>query len=96
MVPELPFWPRYLTRVQAALYLGVSVDVFDDEVRHGLWPPPRRRGGKGGRLTWDRMLIDHAADQAAGISHSGPVMNSRRPGRDDGEARWMERINGTP
>jgi hypothetical protein len=47
--------------------VGVSVDVFDDEVSAGLWPQPRRRGGKGGRLTWDRVLLDATADRDSGI-----------------------------
>ena len=61
---DCPFWPRYLTREHAALYVGVSTDTFDDEVRDGIWPSPRRRGGRGGRLTWDRAALDAAADRA--------------------------------
>ena len=90
----LPFWPRYLGRELAALYVGVSVDVFDDEVKEGLWPAPRRRGAKGGRLTWDRVVLDLVADQAAGIHQVAPQTASTGPGFDHDEARWMERING--
>lgn len=68
---DCPFWPRYLTRETAALYLGVSTDTFDNEVRAGFWPPPRRRGGRGGRLTWDRAMIDAVADRASGITEQG-------------------------
>jgi len=57
--------PRYLDRRQAAAYLGVSTTVFDEEVKAGLWPPPHRRGSKGGRHTWDRKLLDRFADQHA-------------------------------
>ncbi len=60
-------WPRYLTRDLVAAYLGVSVDVFDDEVKAGIWPPARRRGGSGGRLTWDRLLIDQYCDSQSGL-----------------------------
>lgn len=70
---DCPAWPRYLTRESAAVYLGVSTDLFDDEVRQGLWPAPRRRGGRGGKLTWDRLLLDDAADRASGITHGPEV-----------------------
>jgi hypothetical protein len=59
--------PRYLSREEAAAYLGVSADTFDDEVASGMWPAARRRGSKGARLTWDRKVLDTYADQAAGI-----------------------------
>ena len=35
LLTELPNWPRYLSRHEAARYSGVSVDVFDNEVRAG-------------------------------------------------------------
>jgi hypothetical protein len=66
-VGELPDWPRMLGREEAARYLGVSDDVFDQEVRAGLWPPALRRGLRGGRLTWDRLALDRAADRASGL-----------------------------
>jgi len=66
-VGELPDWPRMLGREEAARYLGVSDDVFDQEVRAGLWPPALRRGARGGRLTWDRLALDRAADRASGL-----------------------------
>ena len=50
-------FPRHLNRELAAAYVGVSVDVFDDEVRAGMWPAGERRGRKGGRHTWDRALL---------------------------------------
>jgi predicted DNA-binding transcriptional regulator AlpA len=69
----------------AAEYLGVSASTFDAEVRSGLWPAPQRRGAKGGRLTWDRHLIDAWADRLSGIAASaGPVE------ADVGEAAALE------
>jgi hypothetical protein len=59
--------PRFLTRTEAAWYLGVSARTFDSEVAGGMWPGPMRRGAKGGTLTWDRKLLDHAADRLGGI-----------------------------
>ncbi len=69
----LPFWPRYLDRSEAALYVGVSGDTFMAEVNAGTWPPGRPRGGKGGKLTWDRVLLDRAADAHSGIGDSGKM-----------------------
>ena len=68
MSDALPLPPtRFLTRPQAASYVGVSPRTFDAEVTTGIWPAPMRRGGKGGTLTWDRRLLDRAADRMAGL-----------------------------
>jgi hypothetical protein len=83
----LPFWPRYLSREEAARYVGVGPDVFDDEVDGGHWPHARRRGGKGGRLTWDRLALDAAADRDSGI---GLSIESDSPERNP----WRGRSNG--
>ncbi len=75
--------PRYLSREEAAGYVGVSPNVFEAEVRQGYWPPARRRGAREGRLTWDRVLLDLAADRWAGIVHA-PAQDS--PAQPDGAA----------
>jgi hypothetical protein len=62
--------PRYLSREEAAAYLGVGADTFDAEVAKGWWPPARRRGEQGVRLTWDRHALDAAADQASGLARA--------------------------
>jgi len=59
--------PRFLSREQAAAYLGVGTTVFDAEVKAGVWPQAMRRGGREGRLTWDRHLLDAWADRAGGL-----------------------------
>ena len=69
----LPGWPRYLSREQAAEYVGVSARLFDEEVEAGWWPAPRRRGAKAGRCTWDRLLIDSYADRASGLALPPPA-----------------------
>lgn len=69
----LPGWPRYLSRDEAAAYVGVSASTFDDEVLAGWWPAPRRRGLKGGRCTWDRLALDAFADRAAGLGLPAPL-----------------------
>ena len=52
--------PRFLSRTDAAAYLGVSPRTFDSEVAAGLWPKPIRRGLRGGHLTWDIRALDLA------------------------------------
>ncbi len=87
LLVDLPFWPRYLSREEAARYLGVGVDVFVQEVAAGLWPAPRLRGNKGGRLTWDRLLLDATADRDSGIgvvSTETSTLPSPWKGRSDG------------
>ena len=71
---DLPFWPRYLSREQAAAYVGVSPDTFENEVARGYWPAARRRGDKGGRLTWDRCALDAAADRDSGLDLADPKL----------------------
>lgn len=85
---------RFLTRRQAAIYVGVSVSTFDHEVRIGLWPHGRRRGAKGGRLTWDRALLDAAADQQSGLSMAQAGVASALESAET--AAWEERLNATP
>jgi predicted DNA-binding transcriptional regulator AlpA len=65
----LPFWPRLLSREQAAAYVGVSPSTFDHEVRAGTWPAPMKRGR---RPTWDRAQIDRVLDIRAGLVTESP------------------------
>jgi hypothetical protein len=85
--------PRFLSRPQAAAYVGVSPGTFDGEVARGLWPAPLRRGR---RCTWDRQLLDLAADRASGIL---PATRSQPEGQPDIaalEAIAMERSANAP
>lgn len=70
VLSDLPFWPRLLSREEAARYVGVSSAVFDEEVKHGTWPPALRRGPRQGRATWDRLALDRAADLASGLAEA--------------------------
>jgi hypothetical protein len=72
---DLPYWPRLLSRELAAAYVGVSPDLFDDEVKAGLWPDgrPRGRGSIKPRKTWDRRQIDAVLDDALNINEDGGV-----------------------
>lgn len=59
--------PRFLTTEQAAAYVGVSRNLFMQEVQQGWWPRPLLRGARDSKPTWDRRLLDLAADRRAGI-----------------------------
>jgi hypothetical protein len=87
--PSLPHWPRFLSRAQAAAYVGVSVDVFDAEVASGKWPPGVPRGAKGGKLTWDRCALDIAADRLSGLGAPAATGASLSPEA----AAWEKRLN---
>jgi hypothetical protein len=87
---DLPFGPLFLGREEAARYVGVSSDVFDDEVAAGMWPAPRRRGSKGGKLTWHRPSLDIAAEQVTGAYTDTPTDTSSMAA-----GVWRERSGGT-
>ena len=94
-IADLPFWPRYLSREEAARYVGAPVSVFVEEVRRGVWPPGFRRGGRNGRLTWDRVALDHAADRAAGLEGTAEPAPSVSANSERDAAYWLERIEVT-
>jgi hypothetical protein len=97
MFTELPDWPRYLSRQEAARYLGVSVDVFDDEVRAGTWPAGIRRGAKGGLLSWDKRLLDRWRILASGSGPGAPTSEVPGTGRlDAASLAWEAWLDGPP
>lgn len=49
--------PRGLSRAQAAEYIGVSPTKFDEMVRDGRMPHPKRIDA---RTVWDRLQLDNA------------------------------------
>jgi hypothetical protein len=49
--------PRGLSRAQAAAYIGVSPSLFDEMVRDGRMPQPKRINN---RTVWDLKLLDLA------------------------------------
>lgn len=85
-IEKLPAWPRFLTLGLAAAYLGVSPTVFMREVKSAIWPQPRLRGDKGEIATWDRELLDIAADRSSGIDRLQPD-NTPYPTISDEEIR---------
>lgn len=75
---DLPNWPRWLSRMQAAAFVGVSATLFDAEVKAGLWPGPIRRGARGGRITWDRKALEDASDKLSGLGYNMPGAEAMR------------------
>ena len=59
--PTLP--PRGLSRTEAAAYIGVSPTKFDEMVRDGRMPKPKRVDA---RIIWDRLKLDTAFDDLPG------------------------------
>lgn len=53
----IPLSPRGLSRVQAAAYIGVSPSLFDELVKDGRMPRPKRINS---RTVWDRIRLDEA------------------------------------
>jgi predicted DNA-binding transcriptional regulator AlpA len=51
--------PRGLSRPQAAAYIGVSASLFDQLVKDGRMPRPKRING---RVVWDRRRLDESFD----------------------------------
>ena len=56
---ERPVPRRGLSRVEAAAYVGVSPNKFDELVRDGRMPVPKRING---RKVWDIHNLDLAFD----------------------------------
>jgi predicted DNA-binding transcriptional regulator AlpA len=55
---EMRLCPRRgLSRVESALYVGVSATLFDEMVKDGRMPTPKRING---RVVWDIRALDEA------------------------------------
>ena len=52
--------PRLITREAAAAYVSVSPTTFDEMVKDGRMPRPKRLGGR--RKAWDVRALDAAID----------------------------------
>ncbi len=55
---SLTVWPMGLSRLQAAAYIGVSATLFDEMVKDGRMPKPKRLSD--GRIGWFRPALDSA------------------------------------
>lgn len=65
---RLPVQPRGLQREVAAAYIGLSATKFDELVKDGRMPLPRRIDG---RIVWDRLELD---DAFSALPHEGEVV----------------------
>ena len=65
--------PRGLSRTEAARYVGISPTLFDELVKDGRMPGPRRINS---RAVWDRIEVDVFFDAL-------PTQVSERPGKSD-------------
>ena len=54
---SLSYPPRGLSREEAARYIGVGATKFDELVKDGRMPKPKRVDG---RTVWDRVALDVA------------------------------------
>jgi hypothetical protein len=59
-----PNWPRGLSRALAALYIGVSMSLFDILVQDGRMP---RAKPINARRVWDRLLVDQYFEALDGM-----------------------------
>ncbi len=64
---------RWLSRKEAARYVGRGVTKFMAEVKAGIWPGPDDRG------LWDRVALDLESDKRSNVS----VINPWRRNRDE-------------
>ena len=54
---DIHYPPRGLSRDEAARYVGIGTTKFDDMVKDGRMPKPKRIDG---RTVWDRIALDSA------------------------------------
>ncbi len=61
--------PRGLSRIEAAAYIGVSMSMFDQMVKDGRMPPPKRINS---RVVWDRRSLDSAFEELPDVAERNP------------------------
>jgi predicted DNA-binding transcriptional regulator AlpA len=61
--------PRGLSRSEAAAYIGVSASLFDEMVKDGRMPGPKRVNS---RVIWDRRQLDEAFEELPEPGISNP------------------------
>jgi excisionase family DNA binding protein len=68
-----PIPRRGLSREEAAMYLGISASKFDELVRDGRMPGPKRIDG---RKVWDVRELDVAFDSLPMANGAAPISQS--------------------
>ena len=61
--------PRGLSRIDAAYYVGVSASKFDEMVKDGRMPSPKRINS---RTVWDRRRLDAAFENLPDGNEDNP------------------------
>ena len=61
--------PRGLTRGQSAAYIGTGTSKFDEMVKDGRMPKPKRVGS---RNIWDRCGLDTAFEELPSEDDANP------------------------
>jgi predicted DNA-binding transcriptional regulator AlpA len=66
---QQPLEPRGLSRTEAAAYVGVSPSLFDEMVKDGRMPEPKRINS---RVVWDRRRLDDAFEALPDMTEANP------------------------
>jgi predicted DNA-binding transcriptional regulator AlpA len=70
VVDTLGYAPRGLSREEAARYVGVGITKFDELVKDGRMPRPKRIDG---RVVWDRLKLEAAFSDLPDDQHANPL-----------------------
>ncbi len=66
--------PRGMSRDEAARYIGVGTTKFDQMVKDGRMPKPKRIDG---RTVWDRIKLDDAFTRLPEENMIDAILNGR-------------------
>ncbi len=66
--------PRGMSREEAARYIGVGTTKFDQMVKDGRMPKPKRIDG---RTVWDRIKLDDAFTRLQDENMIDAIRNGR-------------------
>lgn len=75
--------PRGLPIDEAAAYVGLSPELFQRQVKEGIYPKPLEDGR---RRTWDRVALDEAMNKRSGLKAA--------PDRANLQAEMLAAIDG--
>jgi excisionase family DNA binding protein len=70
VVDTLGYAPRGLSREEAARYVGVGLTKFEEMVKDGRMPRPKRIDG---RVVWDRLKLEAAFSDLPDDQQSNPL-----------------------
>jgi predicted DNA-binding transcriptional regulator AlpA len=67
---SISYAPRGLDRDEAARYIGVGCTLFDEMVKDGRMPRPKRINS---RVVWDRLRLDAAFSDLPDDRRANPL-----------------------